>query len=197
MRQTNRQILFNIPNLLTYGRIATIPGLVLLLHFQNLHQHPKINEWLAYSSAALFILAGISDLVDGYYARRHGMVSLLGKFIDPMADKLIHMTVLIMLIPLGRMPAWLVVLLLFREIFITGLRAVAAGEGLILDAGSAGKKKTAFLTVGLSGILIYYPIFGVDVYHTGWVLVIIGTIYAYYSGVEYFMRFIKKVLLSK
>ena len=188
-----RKGLWSIPNILSYSRIAVIPGLTVLLILLDPRKSYEWNRNLGYAAAFLFVLTGISDLVDGYVARKYGTMSVMGKFIDPMADKLVHMAVMVMMIPLGRLPAWFVVLLLFREIFITGLRSVAAAEGLIMGAGEWGKKKTATMHVGLSGILIYYPVLGVDLYSPALVCVAIGAILAIVSGVQYFVMFLKAV----
>ena len=152
-------MIFSVPNLITYGRIFIIPVLAVLIGMIGPENSLEYNKNCGFWAMMIFIAAGVSDLIDGYYARKYGAVSVMGKFIDPMADKLIHMTVMVMLIPLGRISAWLVVVLLFREIFISGVRAVAAGEGLVIDAAAWGKRKTAYLNVGLSGLLYYYPIF--------------------------------------
>ncbi|OGQ08086.1 MAG: CDP-diacylglycerol--glycerol-3-phosphate 3-phosphatidyltransferase [Deltaproteobacteria bacterium RIFCSPLOWO2_12_FULL_40_28] len=191
--QFDRSTLLSIPNLLTYGRIAVIPLIIVLMLLQSSEYSFRANRLLCISSAILFILAAISDLVDGYFARRLKQVSLMGKFFDPIADKLVHMTAIVMLIPLGRMPAWFAVILLFREFLISGLRSVAAGEGLIIAAGGSGKKKTVWFNVGLSGLLLYYPTFGVDVYKGGWICIGIGLAYSLYSAVEYFMLFVREV----
>lgn len=117
----------------------------------------------------------------------------MGKFFDPMADKLVHMAVMVMLIPMGRFPAWLCMALLFREILITGLRSIAAGEGLIIAAGEWGKKKTVWFNIGLSGLLIYYPFLGLNPYTIGWVAVGIGSVYSFLSGAQYLALFFSKL----
>jgi len=162
---------------------------------RNMGYNLAMCQWAMF----VFVVAGISDLVDGYYARKYGAVSMMGKFIDPMADKLIHMTAMVMLIPLERMPAWLVVVFLFREILISGLRAVAAGEGLIIDAASWGKKKTAWLNFGLAGLIYYYPMFPgtvyeIDPYMTGWICLIIALVYSVASAGVYVKDFFHAVL---
>src|SRR3989339_297980 len=125
-------MLFSIPNIITYIRIVLIPVLVVLLLLVSPSKSDEANFQLCFWAMIVFTIAGVSDLFDGYYARRYGAVSKMGKFIDPMADKLIHMTAMVMMIPLGRIAAWVVVVLLFREIFITGIRAVAAAEGVVI-----------------------------------------------------------------
>ena len=114
----------------------------------------RINSFIA---ACLFALASATDYFDGYLARRKNLITVLGKFLDPLADKLIVTSVLVMLIPLGRIPAWVVVLLLARELAITGLRGIASSEGMVIAASQGGKWKTAFQLVGILGLLIHYP----------------------------------------
>src|SRR3989338_7877054 len=119
--------LLGIANYLTYGRIALVPVVVLLMMGINdfsPHRIPS-NNVLSWGSIACFTLAQLSDAVDGYYARKFGVVSAFGKFIDPLADKLLSMSVLIMLIPLNRIAAWMVVLLIAREVTVTALRGIA------------------------------------------------------------------------
>ena len=114
--------IFNLPNILTLLRIAVIPLIMVLMHLQGRGYSQTTNLVLGYVAAFLFLAAAISDLVDGYFARKYNMVSLIGKMIDPMADKLVHMAVMVMFIPLGVIPAWLVVVHLFREFLITGIK---------------------------------------------------------------------------
>lgn len=182
-------MLFNVPNLITIGRILVIPILAVMLERldgADLATDKNLSFW----AMLLFAAAGISDLVDGYYARKYGQVSVMGKFFDPMADKLIHMTAMVFLIPLGRMTAWLACVILFREIFITGLRSMAAGEGIIIDAGSWGKKKTAFFNVGLSGLILHHTVFPGTFFQINTVFVAMVCMYAglfmsVVSGVQY------------
>lgn len=191
-------MLLAVPNLITYVRIILIPVIAILLSLIDSGRLMEYNKLVSQWATVVFSIAGISDLIDGYFARRLGAVSVMGKFIDPMADKLIHMTAMVMLIPTGRLPAWVVVVLLFREIFISGLRAVAAGEGQIMDAASWGKRKTAWLNFGLGGIIYYYPVFPgtrfeVNAYVVGLFCLAVGFIYSVLSAVVYTYQFFKTV----
>ncbi|MBI4412527.1 MAG: CDP-diacylglycerol--glycerol-3-phosphate 3-phosphatidyltransferase [Deltaproteobacteria bacterium] len=190
MPPINRKVLFNVPNLMSLGRIGAIPIIMAFMMLQGPHRSEEQNRLLSYLSAIPFIAAAIFDLIDGYWARKYGQVSTMGKLIDPMADKLIHMAVMIMLIPMGRFPAWLCVILLFREFLITGLRSVAAGEGMIIQAAELGKQKTAWTNVGLSGLLLHYPILGISTYTVGWVCVGVGVFFNIVSGIQYVMAFL-------
>ena len=130
------------------GRIVFIPIVCFLLWIGD--------PWSCYAAAWCFGAASATDYFDGYLARRRGLVSKLGKFLDPLADKLIVMASLTMLIPLGRIPAWFVIVILTRELAVTGLRAIAAGDNMIIDAGSHGKWKTAFQLTAIVGLLVHF-----------------------------------------
>jgi CDP-diacylglycerol--glycerol-3-phosphate 3-phosphatidyltransferase len=134
-RLSLRDDALNIPNLLTFGRILVIPIVLLLLDRGT--PEDCLLAALVYSAAAL------TDLIDGWLARKLNIVSMLGKFLDPLADKLLVMAVLVYMVPMGRMPEWAVVLLLAREISVTGLRGIASSEGVVIAAGDDGKTKTA------------------------------------------------------
>ena len=121
----------NLPNILTLARIGAVPVMVVLLSCDT----PEAGIW----AAAVFGLASITDWLDGYLARRWEIVTILGKFLDPLADKLIVMASLIMFIPLGRVPAWAVFVILAREMVITGLRSIASAEGIVIAASDLGK----------------------------------------------------------
>ena len=108
-------------------------------------------------AAIIFTVASLTDALDGWLARRMGVVSVLGKFLDPLADKLIVMASLIWMVPMGRIPGWVVIVLLAREISVTGLRSVAASEGVVIAAGSEGKTKTALQMSGIIALLLGYP----------------------------------------
>src|SRR5208282_3901802 len=152
----------NIPNLLTMVRIAAIPFFVWLLDTPT----PIRGFW----ACMVFTAAAITDLLDGYLARKLGVVSVLGKFLDPLADKLIVMASLVWMVPMGRIPAWVVVLLLGRDIAVTGLRSVAASEGVVIAAGEEGKAKTALQMIGIICLIVGYP------YHLSYVLFDLGTV---------------------
>jgi CDP-diacylglycerol--glycerol-3-phosphate 3-phosphatidyltransferase len=149
MRKTLREEFLNLPNMLTMARIMVIPFVLVLIYYDS-----RIHSFFA---AALFAAASITDFFDGWLARRKGLITVLGKFLDPLADKLIVTSTLVMLIPLGRIPAWVVVLLLARELAITGLRGIASSEGFVIAASQGGKWKTAFQLTGILGLLIHYP----------------------------------------
>jgi CDP-diacylglycerol--glycerol-3-phosphate 3-phosphatidyltransferase len=173
--------IFNLPNTLTLFRIACIPLLVILLFFPH-----KTSSFLA---AMLFSLASISDLLDGFVARRRQMVTILGQFLDPLADKLIVSAALIMLIPLGRVPAWMVVVIIGRELAITGLRSVAVSEGKVISASELGKKKMVFQIVAILGLLLHYEYFGVDCHAVGMFFLWLAVIITLWSGFSYFRSF--------
>ena len=125
-----------LPNLLSLVRIALLPFLVYFLTDPG----PLFSAW----ATLTFFLASLTDVLDGYLARRHGLTTTVGKFLDPLADKLLIVSALIMLVALNRtpsVPAWMVVVIVGRELAVTGLRAIAAGEGIILAAEALGKYK--------------------------------------------------------
>jgi CDP-diacylglycerol--glycerol-3-phosphate 3-phosphatidyltransferase len=173
--------IFNLPNSLTLFRVACIPVLVLLLFFPH-----KATSFLA---ALVFALASISDLLDGFLARRQQLVTTFGKFLDPLADKLIVTTALIMLIPLGRAPAWMVVVIVGRELAITGLRSMAVSEGKVISADELGKKKMVFQIVAILGLLLHYEYFGINLHAVGMFFLWLAVILTLWSGFNYFRRF--------
>ncbi len=171
----------NIANKLTLIRILAVPLAVGLMYFP----HP-ITCLLA---MVIFILASLTDLLDGLLARKYNLVTSMGKFLDPLADKLLVLSVLIMLVELGWLPAWVVILILGREITVTGLRAVAAEKGLVLAADTYGKLKTLFQVIALCPLILHYPWFGFDPRPLGWVLIILALILTLFSGTNYMVKF--------
>jgi CDP-diacylglycerol--glycerol-3-phosphate 3-phosphatidyltransferase len=193
-RRTLAQDALNIPNLLTMGRVVAIPFFVWLLDTPT----PIRGFW----ACVVFTLAAITDLLDGYLARKLGVVSVLGKFLDPLADKLIVMAALVWMVPMGRMPAWAVVLLLARELSVTGLRSVAASEGVVISAGSEGKTKTALQMIGIIALLLGYPyhltyagldLGVVDLVHVGRTLVYLSLLFSFASAAQYLRLFAEAV----
>ncbi len=193
-RRSLKQDALNIPNLLTFARIAIIP-LVLWLIGQG---SPRDCLW----AAIVYSLAALTDLIDGWLARRMNIVSILGKFLDPLADKLLVMATLIWMVPMGRIPGWAVVLLLGRELSITGLRSIASSEGVIIAAGEGGKSKTALQMVGILCLIIGYPyhmtlgfmdLGVVDLVPVGRALVYISLFFSVTSAVSYIGLFAEAV----
>ena len=190
-----RSGLLNLPNILTLTRVAAVPVLVVLLLFPG----REAGFW----AALVFSLAAITDWLDGYLARRWDIVTVLGKFLDPLADKLIVMAALIMLIPMGRVPAWAVFLILAREIVVTGLRSIASSEGIVIAASDLGKNKTIFQMVAIIGLLLhydYYWLFGIkwELFHV--TMQNVGTFFFYialaltlWSGGDYLAKFFKVI----
>ncbi len=150
---------------------------------------------MALFSWLVFSVAACSDWIDGYFARRYGSVTALGKLMDPLADKILVCTALIMLIPLDRLPAWVALIILSREIFVTGLRGMASAEGIVVAASGLGKIKSICQYIGL-GILIF-PLGVLPVpylHHIGLTIVYVALILTVWSGFDYFYK-LRKVYL--
>jgi CDP-diacylglycerol---glycerol-3-phosphate 3-phosphatidyltransferase len=182
-REQESAVAFSTPNLVTFFRIATAPILVWLLMYTS-----PAASWAA---AGVFFVATVSDYFDGYLARSYDSVTTLGKFLDPMADKLVVMTALIMLCGMARMPhvpAWMVAVLVAREVMVTGLRAVAAAEGMIVAAEELGKYKMALQSIAVHGLLIHYTYLHVDFFAAGMFVLWIALAVSVWSGIDYFMR---------
>ncbi|MCC6619948.1 MAG: CDP-diacylglycerol--glycerol-3-phosphate 3-phosphatidyltransferase [Deltaproteobacteria bacterium] len=178
-----------LPNILTFLRIALIPPVMWLM----LQETPVGN----FFATILFAIAAVTDWLDGWLARRQGLESLLGKLLDPLADKLIVNAVLVLAAELGRIPGWFVVLLLSREIAITGLRSIASSEGLSVDVVQSGKLKTALQLIGLVGLLIHeryvidflFTSVVVDFNVLGAALLAISMVFSLMSAFTYFRGF--------
>src|SRR6185369_8666211 len=185
--------ILNLPNILTMMRIAAIPLMAALLMSPS--------QTAGFWAAAVFALASITDWLDGYLARRMGIVTVFGKFLDPIADKLIVMAALIMITPLGRVPAWMVLVILGREIIITGLRGIASSEGIVISASDLGKFKTIFQIVAIIALLLHFdyhwlfssnnPLFIVNMHNVGMFYLWIAFVITVWSGVDYLYKFIK------
>jgi CDP-diacylglycerol--glycerol-3-phosphate 3-phosphatidyltransferase len=174
------------PNSLTLFRVVAVPLLILLMLFDN-----RICGIIA---ALIFSAAAITDYYDGYVARRYGLVSNLGKVLDPLADKLLISSAFIMLISLGRVPAWAVCIILGRELAVTGLRNVIAAHGQDVSASMLGKYKTGFQIAAVIPLLIHFKYFGLDFQAIGTVLFWIAVAITVWSGADYFIRFQKYIL---
>ncbi len=163
---------------ITLIRVAFIPVYMGFMYLSG----GDPNLWM-YISLAVFILASLTDYVDGHIARKYNQVSDFGKFLDPLADKLLTIAAMTMFCEWGRMPAWALMIVLTREFAVTGLRLVAVGKGTVIAAGWSGKVKTASTMIGLCAWMAF-PTFP----WLGWLVTIVIVATTVYSGVEYFIQ---------
>lgn len=187
-----RERFLNIPNYITMGRFVAVPALMALMLFiedRNL-AHRRENETLSCIAAGLFLLAMISDIIDGYYARKYKIISTFGQFFDPLADKLLFLVAMIFMVELGRLPAWIVSIFLLREVIVTALRGVAIDEGIVIPASHWGKYKSAFVSAATVALLIHYPVLEIQWRLVGWVLIWPALIFSLASGIHYTAGFV-------
>ncbi len=179
--------LTSAPNLVTMGRVLFVP---IVLYFID-----NFSPMRSFIAGALYLMAAGGDGLDGYLARSRGQVSVLGKFLDPLADKLMVTAVLVFMVQLGRVPAWVVVVLIARDLAITGLRSIASAEGLVIAASDGGKVKTALQLVGISMLLVHFthPVLGfgfpMDYHRAGLVILYISLAMSLLSGAQYIASF--------
>ena len=141
-------------------------------------------------------MAFITDILDGYFARKRGDVTVLGKFLDPLADKILVSVTLIMLIAVNRIPAWMVMVIIAREIAVTGLRSIAVAEGIVIQASSLGKYKTVFQAVATVCLCLHYPYGGIDFHKAGMLLMWVALALTLWSAWAYF-RGLYRVFLPR
>ncbi|GKS64081.1 CDP-diacylglycerol--glycerol-3-phosphate 3-phosphatidyltransferase [Nitrospira sp.] len=178
----------NVPNVLTFLRILLIPVFIIL--FVN----PTPDQSLA--AAIVFAVAAVTDMLDGYIARRTGQVTKLGKLLDPIADKLLVLSALILLMNVERVSALVVLLIVGRELAVTGIRAIAAGEGMIIPAETTGKYKMALQVVAI--ILLILEGTGLaalgNMHLAGSFTLYLSLVFGYISGGQYVWSFWKQVV---
>lgn len=180
--------MWTLPNLLSLFRIAIVPVLVYLLTFSGSRS--------AFLAAFLFLVASLTDYFDGYLARRNRSVSNIGKILDPLADKLMIVSVLIMLAAMSRagepgVPAWLVVVIVARETAVTILRGIALTEGVVMAAEDLGKYKFILQVLAVFALLVHYPYMGVDFYVVGIYFLLLAAIIGLWSGANYHLQFFR------
>ena len=163
---------------ITMARVAMIPAYMATMYLSQ----GEAGLWM-YLSLAIFILASLTDFVDGYIARHYNQTTDFGKFLDPLADKLLTVAAMAMFCEWGIFPAWALMVILTREFAVSGLRMVASQKGSVIAAGWSGKVKTASTMVGLCAMMAF-P--GIAALSTGVMLMIVAT--TLYSGVEYFIQ---------
>jgi CDP-diacylglycerol--glycerol-3-phosphate 3-phosphatidyltransferase len=178
----------NLPNLITLIRILLIPVFVILFIT------PTPDRSL--SAAVIFVVAAVTDFLDGYIARRTGQITKLGKLLDPIADKLLVLSALIVLVTLDRVSALVAILVIAREVAVTGIRAIAAGEGMIIAAETTGKYKMALQVVAITLLILEgtgLAEFG-NLHLAGIVTLYLALVLGYVSGGQYVWSFWKQVV---
>ena len=174
----------NLPNTISLVRVFLAPLVLLFLSLRistPVPYMPDMGEgsptWGDFLAGGVFIVAAITDSLDGYIARKHKLVTTLGKFIDPLADKVLVIAAMVALVELQRIPAWIVVVIITREFVVTGLRLVASAEGVVIAASRGGKVKTVFQIVAISLLILKLP--------GGMGLMWVAMFLTVWSGMEY------------
>ncbi len=190
----------NLPNRLTLLRVVLIPVFVVLLavdfdwgNIAFLGAEIPMHQFIA---GVIFTIAAITDWLDGHLARKHNLVTNFGKFMDPLADKLLVTAALVLLVEMDLVAAWVVVVILSREFAVTGLRLVAADEGIVVAAGKSGKAKTWVQLFAIIFLLFGNPIFSyVGIQFGEWAMWL-ALVLTIYSGAEYFAQNYKIIVKS-
>lgn len=172
---------FNLPTVLTLSRIVLIPFFVL-----SVYRHPILG-------AVVFSIASLTDFLDGYLARRSGQITKFGIIMDPIADKFLVISALIVLVDMERLSAWIAIILIVREFLITALRVVALSRDIVIPAETGGKLKTASQIAAVLCLILMGNVLGIDLYDIGIVLIWISLALAVFSGIQYTISFWKRL----
>jgi CDP-diacylglycerol--glycerol-3-phosphate 3-phosphatidyltransferase len=178
MEKVNRHQILTLPNGLTIIRILAIPIILFLLFYPE-----RICRLI---TTLFFLLVAVTDTLDGYFARRRGLVTTLGKFLDPLADKLLIVAALIALISARGIPTWMVIVIIGREISVTGLRGIALAQGIVISASTLGKYKTVFEVASITFLILDGKYFSIELHQVGMGLLWIALGLAVISGIDYF-----------
>lgn len=171
---------FNLPNTITLMRIGVVPFLFILL--------TNPGEFWSLVLAVLFVIASITDFLDGYFARKYQMITTMGKFLDPIADKIIVNTAMILMIPINRIPAWIVAVTIIRDLIVDVIRSIASSEGIFIQASLLGKQKTVTQIIAVTALMIHYSIFGINAHIVGTIILYIALLLTIYSGLDYLIK---------
>ncbi|MGA1843151.1 MAG: CDP-diacylglycerol--glycerol-3-phosphate 3-phosphatidyltransferase [bacterium] len=187
MTKRSRRVLqqMNLPNKLSLIRILLVPLLVVFLLGGK-----ALTRWNDIIALVVFIVAAITDWLDGYIARNAKQVTTLGKFLDPVADKLLISAAFISLVEINRVPAWIVVIIVGREIMVTGMRSIAAAQQIIIPASRLGKYKVGFETAAIIALILDLP------YNVGIIAAWLAMTMAVISGADHLIRFKKEIDLE-
>jgi CDP-diacylglycerol---glycerol-3-phosphate 3-phosphatidyltransferase len=182
----SRRETFNLPNTITLMRISVVPFLFILL--------ANPGEFWSLIIAILFVIASVTDFFDGYVARKYHMITTMGKFLDPIADKIIVNTAMILMIPIGRIPAWIVAITIIRDLIVDVIRSIASAEGIYIQASILGKQKTLTQIIAVTALMIHYSIFGINAHVVGTIIIYFALFLTIYSGVDYFIKLYQSVV---
>ena len=181
----SRHETFNLPNTITLLRISVVPFLFILLLSPG--------EFWSLILAILFVIASITDFFDGYIARKYQMITTMGKFLDPIADKIMVNTAMILMIPIGRIPAWIVAITIIRDLIVDVIRSIASSEGIYIQASTLGKQKTVAQIIAVTALIIHYSIFGINAHAVGMVILYIALVLTIFSGFDYFIKLYRNI----
>jgi len=178
----------NTPNLLSISRILAVPIFILLML--------EPNPGRALAAAVVFLFASATDWLDGYLARKWGQVTKMGKLLDPIADKILVASALIILVNINKEDSWLAIaaiVIISREFAVTGLRAIASSEGIVIPAETTGKYKTGTQIIAILSFVLNYHMETSWLSTLGWIMLVIAVTLGSYSAAQYFMQFWKKL----
>lgn len=185
----------NLPNRLTFFRMLMIPVVVLALYFSE--ETPvwlePYQQYLGHAACWIFVLASITDYFDGYIARKRNIVTVFGSFLDPIADKFLVVSALIMLMGLDRVHPVVVIILVLREMYMTSLRLLAMTEDLDIPVSSMGKWKTATQMVAMPMLMLFEDFLGLDLPIIGTFLIYVSALLSLWSALKYSLSMIKKL----
>ena len=199
MDQSNEWDIDNLPNRLTIFRVFLIPIIIGCL-FINMLEFPWVAAWkkdLGYIAAWTFVAASITDFFDGYIARKRKIVTVFGSFLDPIADKFLVVSSLIILQGLDRIPVLIVIILVLREVYITALRLLAKERNFEIPVGNLGKWKTATQMIGIPMLMAWDSPFGIPLVFIGTIFIYLASIFSLYSALEYSLGLLKKFKMAK
>ncbi len=183
----------NLPNRLTIFRVLLIPVVLTLLYLTQLDFFHEQKSLLGWTAGWICALASFTDFLDGYIARKRNIVTMFGSFLDPIADKFLTVSSLIMLQSLDRIPSFVVIVLVLREMYMTSLRLLATNEGVLVPVNNIGKWKTATQMIGIPLLMPYEVWRGIPLPNIGLGLIYIACFLSLWSAIQYTMNMIQKL----
>ncbi|MGL4722050.1 MAG: CDP-diacylglycerol--glycerol-3-phosphate 3-phosphatidyltransferase [Desulfovibrionaceae bacterium] len=177
--------ILNIANQITLSRIFMTTIVVFLLYYPY--------KWTSLLAAIVFVFVALTDILDGYLARKYNFITTFGKFLDPVADKILTFSALIMLVHLNRVQPWIVIILLVREFVIMGLRAIAAESGHIIPADTWGKFKTALQCTAITMLILHYPYFFINPSRLALPILYLSLFVSLFSATKYIYEYYQKI----